>query len=78
MASVLTTVAQRRGTGQTQSDLCPGILSQDYEGWVQRDTELDFSSIPSYLIVLAVTQKFVQSHLDIPGNKFHNLTKKVP
>nr|XP_009918483.1 PREDICTED: ADP-ribosylation factor-binding protein GGA2-like [Haliaeetus albicilla] len=66
---VLTTVVQGKGTGQTQRDLCPGILSQDYEGWVWRDPELDFSSIPSYLIVLngIVIQKFVQSRLDIPG-----------
>lgn len=78
--TVLITVVQGKGTGQTQRDLCPGILSQDYEGWVQRDPELDFSSIPSYLIVLngIVIQKFVQSCLDIPGNKFHSLTKKVP
>lgn len=61
--TVLTTVVQGKGTGQTQSDLCPGILSQDYEGWVRRDLELDFSSIPSYLIVLngIVIQKFVHS-----------------
>lgn len=83
MASVhttLATVAQGGGTGQTQSDLCPGILSQDYEGWLQRDPELDFSSSRSYLIALngIVIQKFVQSRLDIPGNKFHSLTKKMP
>lgn len=58
--TVLATVVQGRGTGQTQSELCSGVLSQDYKGWVQRDPELDFSSIPSYLIIIAgiVIQKF--------------------
>ena len=78
--TVLTAPVPGKGTGQTQSGLYPGILSLDYKEWVQRHPEPHFSSIPSHLIVLSgtVTQKFVQSHLDIPGSKFHSLTKKVP